>query len=150
VPVQNLQPRGLSWALLEREASELVGTPFAHRGRAPAALDCWGLVAVLYRRTFGIRLPDYAADGSAEHRGEASALIATERDAWLEIPAGRERPGDVVLMRRFGQPLHVGVVLPGRRLVHADEPAGVAIERYTAPQLRDRVLGFYRHPQAVG
>lgn len=130
----------------EQVAARLIGRPFAHRGRGPAAYDCWGLVMEVYRQTWGIELPDYAADGSRAFRAVAAATIEGERGAWIELAQGEERPGDVVMLRRFGRPLHLGVVLPQRRFLHADDPGGVSCPRYDAMAWRSRVLGFYRHP----
>ena len=131
---------------LELAASALVGTPFAHGGRDPAtALDCWGLVIVLYRGVLGAVLPDYPVDGSRERRAAAAAQIEIDTAArWDSIGAGAEQPGDVVLLRRHGRPLHVGVVLPGARMAHADAPAGVTIERYDSLRWADLICGFYR------
>lgn len=131
---------------LEDVARGLIGRPFAHRGRGPEAFDCWGLVMEVYRQTFGIELPDYAADGSRTHRAAAAALVDGERGAWIELSPSAERPGDVILLRRFGRPLHLGLVMGRRRFLHCDEPAGVTCQDYGSMAWRNQVLGCYRHP----
>lgn len=131
---------------LERVARGLIGRPFVHRGRGPEAFDCWGLVMEVYRQTFAIELPDYAADGSRAHRAIAAAMVEGERGGWIELSPGEERPGDVILLRRFGSPLHLGIVLPRRRFLHADDPGGVTIQPCDSLRWRSQVLGYFRHP----
>lgn len=142
-------PIGLdSTDALRRHAAALIGAPFRHRGRGPDAYDCWGLARTLYRQTWGLELPDYDADGSPEHRARAAALVGTESCRWIEIAKGtnRERAGDLVLMLRYRRPLHIGVALGGKRMIHADEPEGVTAPRYDGPLWWPKVLGFHRHP----
>lgn len=133
---------------LERLASDLIGTPFLHRGRDPAVgLDCYGLLVLLYRQRWNIALPHYATDGSRRHVAEAAGMIAADAAAnWIELGPGVEQPGDVVLLRRYGRPLHIGIVLGPGRMVHADEPAGVSMPRYDGVLWCSRIHAFYRHP----
>lgn len=132
---------------LEQLASDLIGTPFLHRGRDPAiGLDCYGLVIALYRLRWSIDLPHYATDGSRRHATEAARMIAADAAAsWIETAAGQERAGDVVVLRRLGLPLHLGIVLRPGLMAHADEPAGVTMPRYDGAQWCTKIDGFYRH-----
>jgi cell wall-associated NlpC family hydrolase len=114
-----------------------VGLAYRRGGRERPAVDCWGLVRLVYREQLGVELDAHATDP------DLGRAIVAERQAWSPVPPAAARPGDVVLLRRPGQPFHVGVLLAGRRLLHADEPVGVAVERV------DRVRGaveFWRHP----
>jgi cell wall-associated NlpC family hydrolase len=114
-----------------------VGLAYRRGGRERPAVDCWGLVRLVYREQLGIELDPHATDP------DLGRAIVAERSAWAAVPPASAKPGDVVLVKRPGQPFHVGVLLAGRRLLHADEPFGVAVERV------DRVLGsveFWRHP----
>lgn len=123
-----------------------VGLPFAPRGRTADGVDCWGLVRLIYARSFGIALPAYDEEYSAPSCVmEVAALVAGVRRGWREILAGQERDGDVVLMRVRGLPCHVGVVAGGGWMVHAEEGIGSVLEAYGGPRWGRRVLGFFRH-----
>ena len=135
---------------MEEVAGRLIGLPFRFGGReVPDGLDCWGVVNVIYRDAFGVALPDYkhlSTDGP-ERTMRASGVIESDKVGWREVKSGCERPGDVVLFRRFGLPLHVGVVMGSGRMIHSDVPAGVVQARYDGATWAHRILGFYRHPR---
>lgn len=121
-----------------------VGIPYADKGRGEA-LDCWGLVAKVFRELRGIELPSYADDYvTAEDRRAIASLIAGELDAWLPIAAGEEQPFDCVLMKECGFPRHIGLVTRPGLLLHVQRGETSMIERYRSGPLRFRVVGFYR------
>lgn len=136
---------------LESLAADLIGTPFVHRGRDPAVgLDCYGLVIVLYRLRWSIDLPHYATDGSRRHAAEAARMIAADAaQSWSQVAAGQERAGDVVVIRRLGLPLHLGIVLRPGLMAHADEPAGVTMPRYDGALWCSKVSAFFRHSRLI-
>lgn len=131
-----------------RLAAGLVGTPFVTGGRDPeTGLDCWGLVRCMLERAHGLELPRYALDGSPELAHAAAARIEAEARGWQAVPDGREQPSDVVVLRADGLPLHLGLVLGGGLMLHADQTAGqVAVEGYRGLRWRSRLVGFWRHP----
>lgn len=132
---------------LECLALSLVGIPFRYRGRDEVGLDCWGLVRLVYQRLWSIDLPSYdEVDGSPRSGRAAVRTVESESRAWMPVAAGEERPGDVVVLRHGGRPLHVGIVLEHTRVLHADEPC-VTIEPYAGPRARYPVVGFHRHPR---
>lgn len=114
-----------------------VGLGYRLGGRDRPELDCWGLVRLVYAEQLGIPLAEHAADPDP-----ARAIVA-ERRAWLEVPAGQGRAGDVALIRRPGRPFHCGLLATPFLLLHADEGIGTVAGRL------DRQLGqveLWRHP----
>lgn len=91
-------------------ARQFLGLRYLWGGTSPWGLDCSGLVHSAYRRA-GIVIP---RDASAQHA------------AAIEIPLGRERPGDLYFFARSGAGVHhVGFVTDRWQLLHAPEDGGV-------------------------
>jgi len=125
-----------------------VGIPYADKGRG-GALDCWGLVAKVFRELRGIELPSYAENYvTAEDRRAIAALIAGELDPWLEVSAGAEAAFDCILMREGGYPRHIGVVTRPGLVLHVMRGGTSQIERYRSGRLQSRVVGFFRFTAA--
>lgn len=123
-----------------------VGIPFLDRGRTFAGVDCWGLVRLVYRGELGVELPAYESLYRTvdERTGvELLELVERKRGAWQQVEA--PETFDLVLLRIAGVPCHVGVALPGGRMIHCARGADSRIESYRGPKWAPRVEGFYRH-----
>ena len=67
------------------DINDLIGVPFADRGRDLDGLDCWGLLRVVYQR-MGIDLPSHAeAYQTAADRAEITALVEGDLPSWREV-----------------------------------------------------------------
>jgi cell wall-associated NlpC family hydrolase len=123
-----------------------VGLPFAPGGRSRAGLDCWGLVALAYRERFARDLPDY--DGPFWEKGasadEIEAAAAAFSKAFVRVPEGEEREGDIVLARMAGAPIHVGLVIQRGFMLHIEQASDSCVERYDRTRWASRVEGIYR------
>lgn len=110
--------------------ASLVGIPYVSTGRNPAVgLDCWGLVvhasAVLFQR----ELPDYRGYANAcDH--EQTTVLFEERSKWQRIAKGDEIPGDVLLLRLAGHPVHAGLVVGDNLMLHTLTGRNATLERY--------------------
>ena len=131
-------------------AAKYVGVPVVDGGRTvESGLDCWGLNHLLWQ-DLGLETPRFADlyIGGRGHRAIAAAL-ASESRKWLKIEPGDELPGDGLSIRERGRPIHTAVVVQRGLMIHADAGFGsVTAPRYTSWQWRDKILGFYRHPEA--
>lgn len=122
--------------------------PFADKGRDFTGCDCWGLVALIYKREYNIILPDYLdCYAAADDKEAISDKISDEKNnQWISVEAGKETSGDVVLLRMYNLPMHVGVVLKPRKLMlHTLKGINVSVERYNDVRWQNKILGFYRH-----
>lgn len=107
---------------------------------------CWSLFALVQRERFGFDIAEYEGP-IFDSRRDAAAIGEAARafaDRFVEIPAGYEREGDAVLLRLFGVPLHVGVVVAPGWMLHAAEHSDSACVEYRDVEWRDRVIAFYR------
>lgn len=120
-----------------------VGTPYVVGGRDRTGADCWGLALAYYRACLGVELPDWRlADGAAPgddmdgFLARAAAAIANaERETDRDATAVRlEQPEDhaVIVCHRLRGASHVGVVVPGGRVLHTTERLGAVCEPLAA------------------
>jgi cell wall-associated NlpC family hydrolase len=123
-----------------------IGLPFEERGRGPA-YDCWGLVRHVLAGAFGIDVPSYAGgyETTRDHERLAGLIDAGKADDWTRIEPGAELPGDVLLLRMSGLPIHVGILVSPGWMLHTRAATGAVIERFEGLAWGRRVLGIYRH-----
>lgn len=127
-------------------AGRYIGLPFEAHGRSRSGLDCWGLVRLALSEQFNVALPHYSGEyKSCTDTDGISALIEREALLWAPVRPGGEKTGDVIVLRLKGLPVHVGLVLGGRQMLHVEQGIDSAIESYTSPRWKDRIFGFYRY-----
>ncbi len=129
--------------------SRYVGIPFVDHGRRPEdGFDCWGLCQWVWREHFGIDVPSYTETYiSTREEDEIARVLLAELPStpWRPVARAEARPGDGVLLRVKGQPIHVGVFLGDERFLHADPRCGVVLDRLTSAWWERRLLGLYRY-----
>lgn len=135
-----------------------IGLPFRAHGRDRRGVDCWGLARLVLQERHGLDLPSYAAGyegAGVADLDDIARLIDGHRRDWIPIAEapdrksaaalGAERGGDVLLLRLWGRPSHVGVVVAPGWMLHVEEKLDSATEIYDGPVWRHRVAGVYRH-----
>jgi cell wall-associated NlpC family hydrolase len=127
-------------------AGRYIGLPFKDHGRDRAGLDCWGLARLALAEQYSIALPSYCT----EYRRTVdvtriAALMERELKKWQPVKDSDAHPGDLIILRMHGQPMHVGLVLGDRQMLHIESGINSSIESYAASRWRDRIHGFYRH-----
>lgn len=135
-------------------AGQYIGIPYLDRGRSRAGLDCWGLFCLIQREQFGRNLPAYDGLGYRDFQGstrelQRRAMAAFMADAavrkhWREVPADAAEPGDGLLLRIMGHPIHVGVCAGAPWFLHIEEGVDSCVERWDALKWQRRLIGVYR------
>lgn len=122
-----------------------IGLPFLEKGRDRAGLDCWGLIRLVYAEQLRVALPAWV-EGYADTRPgpDTAAHLAACAESFAEVPAGGERPGDILLFRTGPHLSHVGLCLGGGRMLHILEGIDSTVERYRSPRWLPRLAGAYR------
>ncbi len=91
----------LERALILASAEQALGTPYRLGGNTPEALDCSGLVELVYRSA-GIAVP------------------RTADDQYRELPEVRQaRPGDLLFFGDRRKATHVGIYRGNGQMIHA-------------------------------
>lgn len=130
-------------------AATYIGLPWLAHGRSRAGVDCWGLVRLVLADVYGVALPSYAGLADLDGRDgwpSIEAAIAYGLAHWQEIPRVNAEPGDGVVLRLAGQPLHVGLIagVAPLRMLHAWPGVGSCLDRLDALRWARRLAGFYR------
>lgn len=131
-------------------AGRYIGLPFRELGRDRAGVDCWGLVRLILAEQFTIPLPSFIHEyRHTLEKSRIGPLIERETRSWQKIATNAEAPGDVVVLRLHGKPMHVGLVLGDRHMLHIEAGINSAIERYNSPQWAERIFGFFRYREDI-
>lgn len=140
--------------------AEYVGIPYADAGRDPnTGLDCWGLLVHVMRKQFGIQAPWYLGkrwEGTRQSSKTLGEFIVGESHKWTlvwakqdrndTIPEGLDiRPGDGLLIRMDGVPMHVGVVAQNPWFLHTERDMDCCLDDLTSSRWTRRILGVYRY-----
>jgi len=124
---------------------DYIGLPFKPHGRDRGGVDCYGLYRLVIAERCALILPERLEGYHDIHDRQGIAAALTQAQAepvWHEVTA--PRLFDLVLLRLFGMPLHVGVYLGAGRMLHIEERICAAVERLDTPVWQRRVLGFWR------
>lgn len=130
-------------------SNHYIGTPFREFGRDADGVDCWGLCCLVYDRELGIDLPHYLDYSSASERQEVDQLMRVGRTGSDWCLVRHHRPLDLALFTIGGLISHVGIVVDQSRMLHVAGEDAAKIERYTAPRWHSRLVGTYRHREAI-
>lgn len=123
-----------------------VGLEYADRGRERPAVDCYGLVRLVYLERLGIELDDHAGGYSSATDPHVPRLI--ELGAAL---AGWEKTAalamyDVLVFNVDGHPTHCALYLADGRMLHVTRHTSAVVEPVKAPRWRNRFAYALRHP----
>lgn len=99
---------------LVKEARRWLGSPYRYGGNTRKGVDCSGLVAQVYDRTLGIKLPRTSADQCVFSTG---------------IEKKKLRNGDLIFFAtgQAGRVSHVGIYIGDNRMIHASASRGVVV-----------------------
>lgn len=104
-----------------------------------------GLVKLLYRDHRDIILPEYLHfDTDIEGQKAADEIKDKKNKDWIksEIP----KLYDVILFNIMGYPIHMGMILDNKYMLHTLKGHNSCIESFTSTKWNRRIEGFYRWP----
>lgn len=133
--------------MIPKELADYCQVPFVAGGRDPSGWDCYGLVWYIGKQHFGLELPSYKGQYDTDFNFDAiGELVENEKTyEWSNIEDGQEVPGDLVLMRMRGHPVHVGLVVDKNYMIHVLKRNGTVVQNYTGVLWKKRLMGFWRY-----
>jgi cell wall-associated NlpC family hydrolase len=124
---------------------QVIGVPYLDRGRTLDGADCWGLACIILKEFFKIKLPALNGDyDSVEELEGVHQTYMAKKDLFDPISFDNRAPGDLIVMRVKGLPVHVGVILDQTFMIHTLPGHQSVRERYQAPTWAKRIEGVYR------
>ena len=114
---------------------DLIGLPYDD-------YDCWGIVREFYKRHFKTDLEQYLYKDPNNHK-EISKLIIKESPNYRKVL--NPRFGDIILMRLYGLPAHLGIYIDENKILHTTDKTGSIVDSFQ--YWEKRILGFYRYGQ---
>lgn len=115
---------------------DLIGKPFAHRGRGPDSYDCFGLLLEVYRRRGIIILDSSYGDTLTQRSTEIVRRLVSWRRSTIY-------PGVALLFREGGVAGHVGVAIDDDRFIHASERTGQVVVGFLSRGWLEPLIGSY-------
>ena len=114
-----------------------------------SSYDCYGLLKLFYMREFSIELEDEiyitpdkrSLTEMIENRETYSNIVEKQKNNFTKVSTPQY--GDVVLIRSWGIPAHVGIFLEKGHFLHTRKSTGACVEKIN--NWNKRILGYYRH-----
>lgn len=120
-----------------------VGLSYKAKGRTTDALDCYGLVRLVYKQELGIDLPSFDTDYEENDESRMEQLLIQYREGWEKID--NPETGSVVLFRVMGSESHIGVAVSAQSFLHVRENMDSVVEDFSNPRWNKRIVGHYKY-----
>ena len=118
---------------------QYTGLKYKKNGRTSEGVDCYGLVALFFKEEYDISLRDY------DYTADINVSEEIDLHTWHEIDKSEIRRGDMLILRQFKAPSHVGVAVDSQYFVHCEETLGSARERIHSKRWEHRIVSVHRH-----
>ena len=115
--------------------ANLIGIPYEEK-------DCWGIVTLYYKTILDIELPKYFYCDPCDSK-EISPIINENKVKYKRV--AKPETGDIILLRIFGVPAHVGIYLDEKYFLHTQKGVGSCIDALR--KYEKRILGYYKYDQ---
>lgn len=125
---------------------QYVGIPFKINGIDRNGLDCWHLIALVYKEKLGIELPLFNGlieDHSITSLRRIVKTINEWKTRWIKVD--KPQQFDVVLLRMNNLPCHIGIVVSKNKMLHVMKDIQSVVEDYTNFQWIHKIEGFYKY-----
>lgn len=124
--------------------NKYIGIPFKVGGRDREGCDCWGLVRLVLKEQCGISVPSLSSDyATLKDGGKIAALVEDTKP----LVAARQLPGPVsgavVVIKARGLPMHVGLMIDERHVLHVGKGYNAIVEKVDGPRLKGKIEGYY-------
>ena len=112
--------------------NDYIGIPFKTNGRDRDGLDCYGLIAAVYKDQLGVDIPDWhvADDSTSTVMETISNGLNVELDAQRAHEVAEPKDMDILVLSRMGVAYHVGIYIAGGVLHTVYNSSGSCFESF--------------------
>lgn len=130
--------------------AKYIGLPFVDGGCDFRGVDCWRLVCLVFWHERKINLPSYGEISALELK-QVAGLIARDAYAepWMEVVPSAIRAFDVAVMHKKREPVHIGIMVNHRQLLHVEEKIATVLLPLVHPSIAFRSINFFRHRELI-
>ncbi len=111
--------------------------------------DCYELIKLFYEKEFGVEIIDLQYQDPSERKlgqmTEISQLVETVKEDYFK-KVTEPKFGDIILLRIWGMPAHVGIYIGKGRFLHTSKTTGSCVEKLSKWQ--NKILGYYEYDKA--
>lgn len=126
------------------DLSQYIGIPYREPNSAPGSgLTCWELCEKIMIEVFGTVPPKYSYSIQAKAEFIQPVFI-NELAKWKPVASEERSAGDLVLLNMAGYPIHLGILIDKKRMIHTLRGIGSMCEFVDSSKWRRRVSGFFR------
>jgi len=109
--------------------NKLIGIPFTPLGRDYKGADCAGLVILFYRDILN---------------NNESKIFYALNNAKFKRCESPKLPGDLLVIRTYGLPAHLGICVDDRYFLHTLDKVGSHLAEYDNPSWNRRIESRWR------
>ena len=119
-----------------------LGAPYLHKGRSIDGVDCYGLVALVYRE-LGIEIPDYEYKEKWYKDGK-DYYVDNYHELWEKVDVLKE--WDCILFKNRSNVVnHVGIYLGDNKFLQCCEGSPVEVADITRKYWAKCTYGYFRY-----
>ena len=122
-------------------ARKYIGLPYQDAAWGPDYYDCWGILALVYRKEFDIDI----IDDMVMYSSRIDKVKRLQKYIRFWKPVDNPEIGDGVLCLIAGKLPHCGIYVGDKKMLHSIENTSSCIQRLDHIQWRSRIEGYYRY-----
>lgn len=122
--------------------SDYIGIPYADTNvPLPEGLNCWQLVEKVMKEVFHMKPPEIHYTGPLDN---VAPIFMAHMQMWEKIDYDNRAPGDVLVLRVAGYPIHCAILIKPNIFLHTLKGHNSCIEQINGITWRKRLVGIYR------
>lgn len=122
--------------------SKYIGIPYADpESNSSNGLNCWQLVEKVMKEVFHMEPPIVQYTGPLD---KVAPIFMAHMQSWEYVNYDSRSPGDVLVLRVAGYPVHCGILISRKHFLHTLKNLNSSKESLESMRWKRRLVGIYR------